>query len=44
MTLCDKACVTGIGETAYMRGSTKTAFELQIESSLKAIADAGLTP
>ena len=44
MTLRDKACVTGIGETAYMRGSPKTAFELQIESSLKAIADAGLTP
>ena len=44
MTLRDKACVTGIGETAYLRGSSKTAFELQIESSLKAIADAGLTP
>ena len=44
MTLRDKACVTGIGETIYMRGSTKTAFELQIESSLKAIADAGLSP
>ena len=44
MTLRDKACVTGIGETAYMRGSTKTAFELQVESSLKAVADAGLTP
>lgn len=44
MTLRDKACVTGVGETVYMRGSTKTAFELQIESSLKAIADAGLTP
>ena len=44
MTLRDKACVSGIGETRYMRGSTKTAFELQIESSLNAIADAGLTP
>ena len=44
MTLRDKACVTGIGETVYMRGSSKTAFELQIESSLKAIADAGLSP
>ena len=44
MTLRDKACLTGIGETAYLRGSTKNAFELQIESSLKAIADAGLTP
>lgn len=44
MSLKDKACITGIGETAYVRGSTKTAFELQIEASLKAIADAGLTP
>ena len=44
MTLRDKACVTGIGETAYLRGSTKTAIELQFESSLKAIADAGLRP
>ena len=44
MTLRDKACVTGIGETAYVRGSTKTAFELQMEASLKAIRDAGLDP
>ena len=44
MWLRDKACVSGIGETAYVRGSSKTAFELQIESSLKAIADAGLKP
>ncbi len=44
MSLRDKSCVTGIGETVYMRGSTKTAFELQIEASLKAIADAGLSP
>lgn len=44
MTLRDKACVSGIGETAYMRGSTKTTFELQIEASLKAVGDAGLTP
>jgi len=44
MSLKDKACVTGIGETIYMRGSTQTAFELQLASSLKAIADAGLKP
>ncbi len=44
MKLADQACVSGIGETAYSRGSTKTAFELQIEASLTAIADAGLTP
>jgi acetyl-CoA acetyltransferase len=44
LSLRDKSCVTGVGETVYMRGSTKTAFELQIESSLKAISDAGLSP
>lgn len=44
MSLRDKACVSGIGETAYVRNATKTAFELQIEASLKAIADAGLRP
>lgn len=44
ISLRDQACVTGVGETAYVRGSTRSAFELQIESSLKAIADAGLTP
>jgi len=44
MSLRDKACVTGVGETAYVRHSSRTPFEMQIESSLKAIADAGLTP
>ena len=44
MSLRDKACVTGVGETVYMRGSTKSAFELQLESSLKAVRDAGLSP
>jgi acetyl-CoA acetyltransferase len=44
MTLSDKACVSGVGETVYERGSTKTALQLQIAASLKAIADAGLSP
>jgi acetyl-CoA acetyltransferase len=44
VTLRDKACVTGVGETTYLRGSSQSAFELQIEASLKAIADAGLDP
>ena len=44
MSLKDKACVSGVGETVYERGSTKTAFELQIASSLLAIKDAGLSP
>jgi len=44
VTLRDKACVTGVGETTYLRGSSQSAFELQIKASLKAIADAGLDP
>ena len=44
MSLRDRGCVTGIGETAYARGLPGTAFELQIEASLKAVADAGLKP
>ena len=44
MTLREKAAITGVGETAYVRGSGKSAFQLQIEASLTAIADAGLTP
>ena len=44
MSLKDKAALTGIGETEYVRGSPKSSAELQLEASLKAIADAGLTP
>ena len=44
MSLSDQACVTGIGETAYVRGSHAGAFELQAEASLNAIRDAGLAP
>lgn len=33
-----------MGETRYMRGSPRSAFELQLQSSLSAIADAGLKP
>ncbi len=44
MSLRDQGAITGIGETAYVRGSSRSAFELQIEASLAAIADAGLTP
>ena len=44
MSLREKAAITGVGETAYVRGSGKSAFQLQVEASLAAIADAGLTP
>jgi acetyl-CoA acetyltransferase len=44
MSLRDRAALTGVGETAYVRGTPKTGPELQFEASLKAIADAGLSP
>lgn len=43
-TLSEKGAITGIGETAYTRGSGKSAVALQMEAALAAIADAGLTP
>ena len=45
-SLKDKACIAGIGETAYSRGAGdgKSAFALQLEASLRAIEDAGLSP
>ena len=43
-TLKDQACLAGIGETDYTRGSGKTDFALMLEASVNAIADAGLSP
>ena len=43
MTLKDKSCIVGIGETDYSRGSGKTTLQLVVEASLTAIADAGLS-
>ena len=42
--LFEKAAITGIGETTYTRGSGKSDIALQMEASLKAVADAGLSP
>ena len=42
--LREKAAISGIGETAYTRGTTKSGLALQLEASLKAIDDAGLKP
>ncbi|MDO8973433.1 transporter [Reyranella sp.] len=42
--LRDKAAVSGIGETAYTRGTTKSGLALQLEASLKALDDAGIDP
>jgi acetyl-CoA acetyltransferase len=43
MTLKDKACIVGIGETDYTRGSGKTTLRLVLEASVNAMKDAGLT-
>src|SRR5688572_3816815 len=42
MTLKDKACIVGVGETAYTRGSGQTVLRLVLEASRHAIQDAGL--
>ncbi len=44
MAIKDRACVSGIGETRYLRGSPSSAVELQLEASLLAAADAGIAP
>ncbi len=44
MSLKERVSVTGIGETAYSRHSGKSVLALQLEASLKAIEDAGLSP
>ncbi len=44
MPLREKAAITGVGETAYSRASGKSVIALQLEASLKAIEDAGLSP
>lgn len=44
MSLKEKAAITGAGETKYTRMSGKSVLALQLEASLNAIADAGLSP
>jgi 3-oxoacyl-[acyl-carrier-protein] synthase III len=43
-SLKDKACIVGVGESAFSRGSGKTELALMLEASVNAIADAGLKP
>ena len=42
--LRDRTCIVGIGETAYTRGTPKSALELALEASILAIEDAGIKP
>lgn len=39
----DQACIVGIGETPYTRGSERTLLALQLEAATRALADAGLS-
>ena len=43
-SLKEKGAITGVGETAYTRGSPRSVAGLYFEASLKAIDDAGLKP
>jgi acetyl-CoA acetyltransferase len=43
-SLRDKACIAGVGESAFTRGSGKTELQLMLEASARALEDAGLKP
>ena len=40
----DQTCIVGVGETAYTRGTEKTALQLALEATMRAIEDAGIKP
>jgi acetyl-CoA acetyltransferase len=46
MSLRDRACIVGIGETVYCRapGSGQSQLGIQLQASLRALDDAGLRP
>lgn len=43
-SLRDRCAIVGVGETAYSKRSGKSALALNLEASLRAIRDAGLSP
>ena len=40
----DQAAITGVGETDFVKGTDRTAVDMMLEASRRAIADAGLKP
>jgi acetyl-CoA acetyltransferase len=43
-SICDRACIVGVGHTEYSRDSGRSELKLACEAILGALADAGLTP
>lgn len=43
-SLKDQACIVGVGQSAFSRGSGKTELQLLLDASVDAINDAGLKP
>ena len=43
-SLSDKACIVGVGETEFVRGTDKPLAQLCIEASLNACKDTGIDP
>jgi acetyl-CoA acetyltransferase len=43
-SLKDAACIVGVGESEFTRGTNKTDFQITLEASMNAIYDAGLSP
>src|SRR5579863_9709728 len=43
-TIKDKACIVGVGESEFSRGTDKNELQLMLEASSNAIHDAGLSP
>ncbi len=43
-SLKDRACIVGVGESDFTRGSNRTELRLMLEASANAIRDAGLKP
>src|ERR1041384_5590559 len=41
-SLNDKACIVGVGESAFTRGTDKNELQLMLEASSNALHDAGL--
>jgi acetyl-CoA acetyltransferase len=42
--LRDKACIVGVGETAYTRGTDRTVMSQMLHATMAALDDAGLKP